>query len=322
MKTAPVKGYFSALGLMSSSEFADENRKADSVDHEELSSTADSGLDQYMKEVNTIPVLSHEKTVGLFHTLRDRQELLDSLDQCQTPTPQEEERRRLLGREISRIKEQLVTSNLRLVAYVANRYRELGVSLQDLIQEGNIGLIRAIDKFDHRLGYRFSTYAVWWIRQAMLKAIHQQGRTVRIPTHMWERYKRHVREQPSNRNEKGSIEDTRENDSKEMIQVFELMRSPLSLDTPMTEDGLELQELTGNENELAPDAQVIDQDLRQKLRMALRTLPIREEIILRLRYGIDLPAAHTLEEVGQLFHLTKERIRQIESRAVRRLDLT
>jgi RNA polymerase primary sigma factor len=279
-----------------------------------------------MREVNDIPLLSHQETMELFRRLEENQEALDAL-KGENEVSGEVKETESLQKEIWNIKQSLITSNLRLVVYLANRYQGRGVTIQDLVQEGNIGLIRAIDKFDYHLGYRFSTYATWWVRQGMLRAIHQQSHLIRIPTHMLEKYQRFIQQKDSSRNTDDHDSDDGEtplvefdeNAQQEMISLMEVMRDPLSLDAPMTEDGLGLQEVTSDENQPMPEDLLINQDLRKKLRSALTTLTLREEIILRMRYGIDFPESHTLEEVGKIFSLTKERIRQIEAKALRRL---
>jgi RNA polymerase primary sigma factor len=290
------------------------------------SQSFDASLHQYMREVNSVSLLPHQETIDLFRAIDEKLRAIQGLDRGSLSPSEREATARSLQREIAEIKERLVISNLRLVVYLANRYQGRGVSIHDLVQEGNIGLIRAIDKFDYRLGYRFSTYATWWIRQGMLRAIHQHGRLIRIPTHMLEKFQRYVQKtDPPKKgpslNEGGDGEPSKHKaeDDLDMINLLEIMRDPLSLDAPMTDDGLDLQEVTRDELQLPPDDRVIERDLRKKLRSTLTTLTLREEIILRMRYGIDLPESHTLEEVGQLFSLTKERIRQIESKALKRL---
>ncbi len=295
-----------------------------SVPQQDSASSAYS-LQQYMREVNGVPLLSHKETMELFRRLEQSMELLEKWEQDSARSLQE---KAALEREAAEIKQKLITSNLRLVVFLANRYQGRGLSIQDLVQEGNIGLIRAVEKFDYRLGYRFSTYATWWIRQAMLRAIQQHGKLIRIPTHMVEKYQHYMRE--AQREEK--LEDPEElpleqaaelehvEENPELAMLREVMKEPISLDAPMTEDGMDLQEVTPDENEPVPEQRIIDEDLKSKLRGAMQTLPLRDEVILRLRYGIDLSSSHTLEEVGQLFSLTKERIRQIEARALRRLS--
>jgi RNA polymerase primary sigma factor len=282
-------------------------------------------LQQYMREVNGVPLLSHQETMELFRRLEHGMELLEKME---AGGIREASQRRELEREAGEIKKRLITSNLRLVVFLANRYQGRGLSIQDLVQEGNIGLIRAVEKFDYRLGYRFSTYATWWIRQAMLRAIQQHGKLIRIPTHMVEKYQHHVRD--AHREETVAQEGEVSGDQlplsepleehPELAMLREIMKEPISLDAPMTEDGMDLQEVTPDENEPVPEQRVIEEDLKKKLREAMQSLPLRDEVILRLRYGIDLGSSHTLEEVGQLFSLTKERIRQIEARALKRLS--
>lgn len=310
------------FGLPSEEEASVEEKDAR---QEDLAESVDFTLRQYMKEVSEIPLLSHEQTVKLFRSLERKLHALDELSSRDVTGGEEDARRRTLQREISAIKEQLITANLRLVVFLANRYQGRGVAIQDLVQEGNIGLIRAIEKFDYRLGYRFSTYATWWIRQGMLRAIHQQGRLIRIPSHMLEKFHHHVRSMNATRAQEGvqSLGVHNEGEAgvpgEEISLLMEVMRDPVSLDAPVTDDGLDLEEVITDEAARHPEDEIIDQDLRRKLRSSLTGLPLREEIILRMRYGIDLPTPHTLEEVGQLFKLTKERIRQIEARALRRL---
>ncbi len=295
------------------------------AEREDLAQSVDFSLRQYMKEVSEIPLLSHNGTVELFRSLELKQRSLEELSSKEAISTEEEAMRRSLQQDIASIKEQLVTANLRLVVFLANRYQGRGVAIQDLVQEGNIGLIRAIDKFDYRLGYRFSTYATWWIRQGMLRAIHQQGRLIRIPSHMLEKFRQHVRSRDATRAQgigpslDAQIEGEVGENEEGMSLLMEVMRDPVSLDAPVTDDGLDLEEVITDEAARHPEDEIIDQDLRRKLRASLTDLPLREEIILRMRYGIDLPSQHTLEEVGQLFKLTKERIRQIEARALRRL---
>lgn len=285
----------------------------------------DAILQQYMREVKKISTLSHGKTTSLFRALDEKRREIAEIAAGGNLSAIEADHMASLEREVSEIKKQLVTANLRLVVYLANRYRGRGVPIEDLIQEGNIGLIRAIDRFDHRLGFRFSTYAAWWIRQGILRAIGQQGRLIHIPVHMLERLQRHGRQVDRrkralrNVSESSPGADEVGGDHHEMRLLTELMKEPLSLEAPITDEGLGLLELTRDEDHAAPEEEAIEHDLREKLRVSLRALSLKEEIILRMRYGIDLPAAHTLEEVGQLFRLTKERIRQIEVQALRRL---
>jgi RNA polymerase primary sigma factor len=300
----------------------------DEIEEITPSSTSEDAIQQYMREVNSIPLLSHKEVIELFSRLEDIRNRLESMGEGKGQ--EDVALRDTLEKEALRIKERIVSANLRLVVFLANRYQGRGVSLQDLIQEGNIGLMRAIDKFDFRRGFKFSTYATWWIRQGMLRAIHQQSRLIRIPTHMLEKFQRFIKMERKTASQPAPQEEPQEGEpdlqqqpdvpaSGDMMELKEIMREPLSLDAPVTEDGLDLQEVTYDQEGTMPDERIISEDLKEKLKKALRTLTLREEMILRLRYGIDLPATHTLEEVGQLFGLTKERIRQIEYKAILRL---
>ncbi|MEJ5378260.1 MAG: sigma-70 family RNA polymerase sigma factor [bacterium] len=292
------------------------------------SATSAYSLQQYMREVNGVPLLPHAQSMELFRRLEEIQALLGQMEKKEDSGL--ERQRAALEREAAEIKQKLITSNLRLVVFLANRYQGRGLSIQDLVQEGNIGLIRAVEKFDYRLGYRFSTYATWWIRQAMLRAIQQHGKLIRIPTHMVEKYQQYVRgvqreqslaaEEESLATEEEGLGFEPMEEHPELAMLREVMKEPISLDAPMTEDGMDLQEVTPEENEPLPEQRIIQEDLKKKLRGAMQSLPLRDEVILRLRYGIDLCSSHTLEEVGQLFSLTKERIRQIEARALRKLS--
>jgi RNA polymerase primary sigma factor len=247
------------------------------VEDEKPPASADFSLQQYMREVNLSPLLSHKHTVEIFQSIEEKQRNLDRLTEHSRCTPEQSQRISSLKRKIAELREQLVLSNLRLVVYLANRYRNRGVPIQDLVQEGNIGLIRAIEKFDYSLGFRFSTYATWWIRQGMLRAIHQHGRLIRIPTHMLEKFQRFMREGGSKKkgaNRRKSLHPPRDLGQKQqdMIHLMEVMRDPLSLDTPMTEDGLDLQEVTRDDNQHIPEDLLIEQDLREKLREAISSL--------------------------------------------------
>jgi RNA polymerase primary sigma factor len=276
------------------------------------------GIDQYMKEVKAIPILSHDQTLELFRKLADMRTEADSMSEDEALAVEEMLRKRDLQREISNIRDRLVSTNLRLVVFFANRYKGLGVSLPDLVQEGNYGLMRAIDKFDYHFGNRFSTYAMWWIIQGMIKAIHQQGRIIRVPHHMLGKYFRYLREQPSVPADGSSMDDA-ENAPEEMVAVKNILREPLSLDASVGNDGFELQEITTDVDQATPEERFIDKELRERLELSLKHLPGREETILRLRSGLDMPTARTLEQVGRIFHVSKERVRQIEKRAIKRL---
>ena len=223
-------------------------------------------------------------------------------------------------------REHLIKANTRLVVSIAKKYMTRGVPFLDLIQEGNLGLMKAVEKFEYRRGYRFSTYATWWIRQTITRAIADQGRTIRVPVHMSDRIRRLYRvardlEQTLSR--KPSVEEIAAEMEVEPRKVQWMLRvswQPLSLEHPVGEDeDSELGNFIENEEEPTPSESAYSNMLKNKLEELLTTLTPREARILRLRFGLQNGRSYTLEEVGQKFGLTRERIRQIEGRALRRL---
>ena len=230
-------------------------------------------------------------------------------------------------REMRRAKEELTRANLRLVVHIAKRYRNRGLMFGDLIQEGNIGLMRAVDKFDWRRGFKFATYATWWVRQAITRAIADQARTIRVPVHMAETAGKIARVGRRLAQESGR-EPTPEELSQRLGMPIEkvravqrLAREPVSLETPIGEDGdAELGDLIEDRDAVMPFDAVARSSLREAAARMLAGLSPREERILRMRFGIGMPSDHTLEEVGKTFGVTRERIRQIEAKALRKLQ--
>ena len=259
----------------------------------------DDPVRMYLKEIGKIPLLSAEEEQEVAKTMAEGDE---------------------------KAKQRMIECNLRLVVSIAKRYVGHGMFLLDLVQEGNLGLIKAVEKFDYTKGYKFSTYATWWIRQAITRAIADQGRTIRIPVHMVETINRVHRMAHSLQQELGRDATTEEIAAKlnvhvsKVEEILKVAQEPISLETPIgEEDDSHLGDFIPDEATTRPSEATSYTMLREQLEEVLSTLSPREEQVLRMRFGLLDGRSHTLEEVGSAFDVTRERIRQIESKALRKL---
>ncbi len=253
----------------------------------------------YLKEIGRVPLLSSDEEVTLATKISEGDR---------------------------RAKQRLTEANLRLVVSIAKRYVGRGMHFLDLIQEGNVGLIKAVEKFDHTKGFKFSTYATWWIRQAITRAIADQARTIRIPVHMVETINRLKKVQSQLLHENGrepteeQIADAMDLQVDRVREIMRVAQEPVSMETPIgPEEDSRLMDFIRDEDALAPDEAALKTITNEDIDQVLKTLTPREEEVIRLRFGLQDGRCHTLEEVGTAFHVTRERIRQIEAKALRKL---
>lgn len=285
----------------------------------------DDTIGLYLKEVSRVPLLTAEEEVDLAQRIERGRMAREELARGNVSTKRRLELRRLIEDGWA-AREHLITAKSRLVISVAKKYMGRGVPFLDLIQEGNIGLIRATKKFDYRRGHKFSTYATWWIRQAVTRAIADQGRTIRVPVHMGDQINKLLRVQHQLTQRLGrdpSVEELAEAldvPPKKVENMIQVARRPLSLETPTDdEEDSVLGDFIEDDEAPPPDEMVTYNLLQEHLEEILNTLPPREVRILQLRYGLLDGQAYTLEEVGRKMGVTRERVRQIEAQALSRL---
>ena len=287
----------------------------------------DDHVKMYLKEIGKVNLLTPEEELSLAKRMADGEKAKEQLEEIGEEIDEDTKKQiDLLIADGEKAKKSLAEANLRLVVSIAKRYVGRGMLFLDLIQEGNLGLMKAVDKFDYTKGYKFSTYATWWIRQAITRAIADQARTIRIPVHMVETINKLVRVSRQLVQELGR-EPTPEELAKELNmpvdkvrEISKISQEPVSLETPIgEEEDSHLGDFIPDEDAPAPSEAASFVLLKEQLGAVLETLSEREAKVLRLRFGLDDGRARTLEEVGKEFDVTRERIRQIEAKALRKL---
>ena len=260
----------------------------------------------YLNEIGTYPLLTAEEEAELGRIIHDES-----------------------GEKQEAAKKKLAESNLRLVVSIAKKFIGRGLPLMDLIQEGNIGLLKAVDRFDYTMGNRFSTYAAWWIKQSIMRALADQSRNIRVPVHVAESINRLLKDQKELAQKLGhepTVEELSEETGIPVEKITEMLNSSLdsiSIDSSVGDDNSTLQDyISDDQSSNAPDFEITQKMLKEELNKALDSLDERERSVLEYRYGLKDGNVHTLEEIGNLYGITRERVRQIESRAIRKLKYT
>jgi RNA polymerase primary sigma factor len=285
----------------------------------------DDAVALYLQEVSKVPLLTHDEEISLSKRIEAGREARAILAKDPVSKKRKVELRRLVEDGWA-AREHIITANFRLVISVAKKYVRRGVPFLDLIQEGNIGLIRATKKFDYRRGFRFSTYATWWIRQATSRCVADQGRTIRVPVHMGDqinklnRYSHKLTQKLGREPTAAELAEALDVTPKKVEELMRVAQRPLSLELPADDDeDHELGDYTADTVLPAPAESVTEKIMQEHLRDVLNSLPPREVRILQLRYGLQDGRSHTLGEVGKKLGVTRERVRQIEAQALRRL---
>jgi RNA polymerase primary sigma factor len=274
-------------------------------------------LGLYLKESHRYPLMNREKEQEVSRAMKKSERLLED------GVSSEQGRKALQTFDATRRK--MIESNLRLVVSIAKRYQNMGMDLTDLVQEGNIGLMQAVERFDPRRNLKFSTYATWWIRQAVTRALSQKSRTIKVPINKVElarvsnRARKKLEEQLGREPTTDEIAKKVGVPAAQVDAALKAMPQLESLDTLAVEDGSPRWELQSDDNSLSPWQAVVDRDMREKVLKALEVLPERQRIIVRMRYGIGFHSEYNLEEIGEVLNLTRERVRQLELDSLRRL---
>lgn len=297
-----------------------------------LDDISDDSVRLHLREIGKIPLLTADEELTLAQqVVANREELLETLTKLEDDnlTDKQRQKLRLSANRLSRPKDKMAEANMRLVVSIAKRYSGRGLDFLDLIQEGHTGLLRAVEKFDPDKGFKFSTYATWWIRQAITRAIADQARTIRIPVHMVETINKLLRTQrrmTQELNREPSIEELAkelEMEPEKVEYVIKIKQDISSLDAGVGRDGEDEDSVLGDfiedEESQTPEESAANQLLKEQVQSVLSTLSDREQKIVRMRFGLDNGKSHTLEEVGQEFAVTRERIRQIEAKALAKL---
>ena len=333
----PVDGESDVLEGVSEPDMADLEDELE-ADEDTLNSNqyfddvSDDSVRLYLREIGKIPLLNAEEELTLAQEIVANQEALAEVQEKladEDITNSERAKLEAKAAKLSKPKDKMAEANMRLVVSIAKRYSGRGLDFLDLIQEGNTGLLRAVEKFDPDKGFKFSTYATWWIRQAITRAIADQARVIRIPVHMVETINKLLRTQrrmTQDLNREPTIEELAkelEMEPEKVEYVIKIKQDIQSLDAGVGRDGEDedsvLQDFIEDEDSATPEESATTQLLKEQVQSVLSTLSDREQKIVRMRFGLDNGKSHTLEEVGQEFAVTRERIRQIEAKALAKL---